>query len=124
MEGVSIESVSLIGENDSGSTYSISSLVSEGYLLAYRNKNSISGNHYHEGKSKGKNPEKVLLITGQIELYTKNMITNQETTQLVKAPALIKVSPFILHIFTAKSDISFLEFNSLEEHKNDTKYPD
>lgn len=123
MEGIKIESVNLIGSNDSGSTYELQKLQPEGYLLAYRKKGSISGNHYHEGKSKGKSPEKLLLISGKANIYGKNISTNEEFNKNVEAPVFIKISPMIIHTVTALTDISFIEFNSLDEHKNDTIYP-
>jgi dTDP-4-dehydrorhamnose 3,5-epimerase-like enzyme len=47
------------------------------FLLVYRNAGTISGQHYHNGISKGKNPEEMLLVQGEITLNWKD-IQSQE----------------------------------------------
>ena len=124
MKGVEIESITKIGENDSGSTFELEDLSSLGNLLAFRNKGSISGNHYHKGVSPSKNPEKLVLISGEIQLTTKNIESLEVDETTVKAPALIKIYPNIVHTVEALTAITFMEFNSLEDHKKDTFYLD
>lgn len=48
---------------------------------------------------------------------------NEERVEL-EAPLKLKMYPLVLHRFEALTDVVFLEFNSLDEHEADTKYPD
>lgn len=110
-----------LGENVFGKTFELTARSTRDYLLAYRKAGSVSGNHYHEGKSEGKNPEQLILVSGEAEIYAKDINTGEEHTERVNAPTLISIGAFILHTVTAITDISFFELNSLEEHKADTK---
>ncbi len=109
--------------DERGESYEFFTRPRKGFLLSYRNKGSVSGNHWHEGKSGAKNPEILLLTSGEIKLYAKDLDTGDEQIQNLKAPAVIEICPRLLHTLTAVSDCAFLEFNSLEEHKADTNYP-
>ncbi len=124
MEKLKIRKIEQLSENERGSTYELAGSRAEGYLLAYRRKGSVSGNHWHEGKVGGKDPERLLLLQGKIALYAKDLESGEEYEQQVTAPSEILIYPMLLHTLTALSDCSFLEFNSLDEHKADTVYPE
>ncbi len=119
-----ITPITKLGENEFGKTFEFTTRATKGYLLAYRKAGSVSGNHYHEGKSEGKNPEQLILVSGEAEIYGRDINTGKELKEKVSAPTLISIGAYILHTVTAITDISFFELNSLEEHKADTKYPD
>lgn len=121
---VTIQVLNKLGENDSGATFTLETRPTSGYIFAQRKAGSKSGNHYHEGVSATKDPEIILLTNGEVHLYAKNLLDGEEMEKTVNAPARIEIGKNILHTLTAISDITFLEFNSIEEHKNDTKYPD
>lgn len=112
-----------LSSNQNGSTYEFSAIPSEGYLLAYRKAGSISGNHYHKGNSAAKNPERLLLVSGEISLSLKHLETGDSAVIKLIGPKLIAIKPKVLHTLKAESDVVFLEFNSLQEHKEDTYYP-
>ena len=112
-----------LSSNENGSTYALAAIKSEGYLLATRKAVSISGNHWHAGKSAAKNPESLLLISGFVKLSFEHIETGETAELSVDAPLLIKIYPQVLHKLEAQTDIIFFEFNSLEEHKTDTHYP-
>ena len=118
-----LQEISHLSSNENGSTYALDAIKSEGYLLASRKAGSISGNHWHEGKSAAKNPESLLLISGSVKLNFKQIKTGESKARSVKAPQVIKIYPQVLHTLEAQTDIVFLEFNSLDEHKADTHYP-
>lgn len=118
-----IHEIRHLSSNESGSTYAMASIKSEGYLLASRKAGSISGNHWHTGKSAAKNPESLLLISGSVRLNFQHIETGEKAEIIVEAPRLIKIYPQVLHTLEAQTDIIFFEFNSLEEHKADTQYP-
>ncbi len=123
MKKLEIKPINLLSENNNGATYTLAGGATEGYLLAFRKQGSVSGNHWHEGKSKGKNPERIILVRGSFSLYVKDLDTEKTSTQVIKAPLEILIYPRLLHTLTALEDCAFLECNSVEEHKADTFYP-
>ena len=112
----------LLGTDERGSSYELKIRQTDGFLLANRKKGSVSGNHWHEGKSKSKNPEILLLISGKMLLEIKDLETNEVYKETLNGPVQVEIYPMALHTLTALEDCIFLECNSLEEHKRDTKY--
>ena len=100
------------------------------FLLVYRNKGSVSGQHYHKGISANKNPEDMLLVLGSIILAWKEIegFKNDgvENGSLksgeveVVAPARVLIPAGIWHQVTAQTDIVFIELNSLADGSEDT----
>lgn len=90
------------------------------FLLVYRNAGSISGQHYHKGISKGKNPEDMLLVQGVLELSWKDL--NSGTTGLLKvaSPSRVIIPHHVWHEVKAITDIVFIELNSLSDGNEDT----
>jgi hypothetical protein len=123
MQSVRTKAIQLLSENEKSSTYLFNNELGKEYILAYRKAGSVSGNHYHSGKSDGKNPERLLLLSGNAKLEWRKI--NSEVWQScdLVAPCMVEIESNTIHILSALSDISFLEFNSLEEHKQDTFYP-
>ncbi|MBI1221487.1 MAG: hypothetical protein GC180_02690 [Bacteroidetes bacterium] len=119
-----IEPIAFKGEDERGATTELDTLDRNGpYILAYRNKGYWSGNHYHKGLSKFKNPEvvfllqgKVLLETGEVEDGRISSIDNQE----IESPARIEIKPYIWHKLTFLEDACFFELNSFKEGDRDT----
>tara|TARA_B100000780_G_C21123893_1_gene455568 strand:+ start:2114 stop:2485 length:372 start_codon:yes stop_codon:yes gene_type:complete len=122
MNLVEIKPLDLIGENEKGRTFGFETLARTGFIFAERKKGSVNGNHYHKGISEGKNPEILLLTSGKIELEVKEVNGNESQKHILDAPLLLEFKPFTIHTVTALTDIQFLEFNSIEEHKADTFY--
>jgi dTDP-4-dehydrorhamnose 3,5-epimerase-like enzyme len=118
-----IQELNLLSTNNNGSTYELAAIKSEGYLLATRSAGTTSGNHWHNGQPVAKNPESLLLIKGSVKLSLKHIKTEEQVQLKIVAPKMIKIMPQVLHKLEAITDIIFLEFNSLEEHKADTFYP-
>ena len=94
------------------------------YLLGYRNKGVEFGNHYHRGKSNSKNPEVLWLISGEWELSVRNIKEGEFISTELKAPVRIEIHPNVIHKIYSITDSIFIEFNSLQEHIDDTQYPD
>lgn len=123
MKGINIQPLCKIGENEKGATFSFNNLSRNGDLICgYRKAESISGRHYHEGKSPGKNPEVFIILQGEAELYAKNLQTDEEIRMEIKEPSFIEIYPFIWHEVKAITDFVFLELNTIEQHADDTKY--
>jgi dTDP-4-dehydrorhamnose 3,5-epimerase-like enzyme len=79
------------------------------WMLITINKDQIAGQHYHEGKSKLKNPEVVIIIKGKAEFYLKNIKTNEEKIIIIKAPKILKIQPHIYHEIKALEEFTFIE---------------
>lgn len=90
------------------------------FLLVYRNAGSVSGQHYHKGISKGKNPEDMLLVQGSATLHWKDLNTNQEETVELIAPVRVLIQANVWHELIAITDIVFVELNSLADGSEDT----
>ncbi len=123
MKTIEVENITRISGNEQASTHTFTTVSRSGFILASRAKGTVSGNHYHEGESASKNPEILLLTQGRVQLEGKLLAGEQVFNQELEAPVLVRIYPKVIHTLTALTDIQFLEFNSLEEHKSDTLYP-
>lgn len=117
---VLITEVPLLGKDDRGMTLTLPNDRSGDYLLCYRKGGSISGRHYHTGKSAGKNPEIFYLLSGKIYFRWREIEDTQLNEAVVEAPARVEVPAKLWHELEAISDCSFLEMNSPEEGNRDT----
>jgi hypothetical protein len=110
--------------NDSNGTLTAQSNLSfEGdYIIAKRLAGTTAGNHYHKGLSQTKNPEKLILISGEATLRTKNILNNDLQEVTLTSPVEVHIYPNVLHALDCKTDILFIELNSIQEHKDDTFY--
>ena len=90
------------------------------FLLVYRNKGTVSGQHFHKGLSVGKNPEDMLLIQGKANLHWKDLVTHEEETIELIAPIRVEIPANTWHALTAITDLVFIELNSLSEGAEDT----
>lgn len=125
MDFVKIEELKHLSSNGNGSTYGFESVSpSKGRLLAFRKAGSISGNHWHTGRSSAKDPEELVLISGSIKLVLKRPESlDFEEEYIIQGPCRILIYKNTFHRLEALNDICFLEFNSLKEHQEDTFYP-
>lgn len=124
MNYIEIQELNLVGQNENGATYGFETFARNGFIYAERKAGTVSGNHFHKGISETKNPEVLLLTKGEAEVVGRLISDEEVFCKVVKAPVIIKVYPYVIHTLSAITDIQFLEFNSLEEHKADTFYPD
>ena len=90
------------------------------FLLVYRKAGTISGQHYHKGKSPGKNPEEMLLVQGSIHMEWKNLLTEAKGNLTIEAPSRVIIEANVWHEVKALTDIIFIELNSLAEGSEDT----
>ena len=117
---VTINPIDIKAVDERGALHYFSTDRTGEFLLVYRNAGSVSGQHYHTGKSATKNPEDMLLVQGAINLRWRNLGTKQEGTIKVDAPARVLIPAGIWHEVTALTDIIFIELNSLVEGSEDT----
>jgi hypothetical protein len=118
---VEVTTIPKIAEDDRGPTHYFDTDRSTQFVCGYRKKGAVSARHYHKGLSVGKNPEKLILFSGEITIYWFD-VRNPEIkgTEKVIAPAMVTVYPFAWHEVIADTDMIFLELNTLEDGTKDT----
>jgi hypothetical protein len=122
---IQITEIDVKAVDERGALHYFSTDRSGEFLLVYRKKGSISGQHYHKGVSLNKNPEDMILVQGTLSLHWKELagadpveISNGEIE--VVAPARVLIPAGIWHQVTAQTDIVFIELNSLVDGSEDT----
>lgn len=120
MDGVTITALQEARPDERGKAFELSVAERRGTMYITRKQGTISGRHYHLGKTAGKNPEVIIILSGIAEFYCKDLKTREEMTVVIDVPTRIEVSPFIWHELKALTDVSLLELSSLEEHTQDT----
>ncbi len=117
---IEITKIDLKAVDERGALHYFSTDRSGEFLLVYRNKGSISGQHYHKGISANKNPEDMLLVQGSLLLQWKEIEGTENGEVEVVAPARVLIPAGIWHQVTAQPDIVFIELNSLADGSEDT----
>ena len=117
---VSVSTIDVKAIDERGALHYFSTNRTGEFLLVYRKAGSISGQHYHKGKSVGKNPEEMLLLQGAITMNWKNLETNITDTITIEAPSRVIIEANVWHEVKALTDIIFIELNSLVEGSEDT----
>lgn len=117
---ITIEPLNVFAEHDRGKTLLFDNERTGEFILGYRNKDSISGRHYHKGSAPNKNPEILILISGSIQLKAIDLGDKSEQTVKVKTPSRIEISAMIWHEVIALTDCVFLETNSINDCDTDT----
>ena len=117
---VSISTIDVKAIDERGALHYFSTNRSGEFLLVYRKAGTISGQHYHKGKSPGKNPEEMLLVQGSITMNWKNLGTEEQGTITIEAPSRVIIEANVWHEVKALTDIIFIELNSLVEGSEDT----
>ena len=117
---VTISKIEVKAIDERGALHYFSTNRSGEFLLVYRKAGSVSGQHYHTGKSAGKNPEEMLLVQGTLTMNWKNLGTGETGTVNIEAPSRVVIQANIWHEVKALTDIIFIELNSLEDGSEDT----
>ncbi|MEY3056420.1 MAG: hypothetical protein RLZZ614_965 [Bacteroidota bacterium] len=117
---VSVSIIDVKAIDERGALHYFSTNRTGEFLLVYRKAGTISGQHYHKGKSPGKNPEEMLLVQGSITMNWKNLGTEEQGTITIEAPSRVIIEANVWHEVKALTDIIFIELNSLVEGSEDT----
>ena len=117
---VSVSTIDVKAIDERGALHYFSTNRTGEFLLVYRKAGTISGQHYHKGKSPGKNPEEMLLVQGSITMNWKNLGTEEQGTITIEAPSRVIIEANVWHEVKALTDIIFIELNSLVEGSQDT----
>jgi dTDP-4-dehydrorhamnose 3,5-epimerase-like enzyme len=117
---VSVSTIDVKAIDERGALHFFSTNRTGEFLLVYRKAGTISGQHYHKGKSPGKNPEEMLLVQGSITMNWKNLETNVSDSFTIEAPSRVIIEANVWHEVKALTDIIFIELNSLADGSEDT----
>ncbi len=117
---VEVIGLNVIGENERGITHSFDNERSGQFLIAHRKAGSINGGHYHTGKHSYKDPEKLILMSGEGMLNWKTLDGLQRGSEKVIAPSKIIIPANVWHEVVAITDFVMLELNGLDAGKDDT----
>ena len=117
---IEITKIDVKAVDERGALHYFSTDRSGEFLLVYRNKGAVSGQHYHKGGSANKNPEDMLLVQGSLLLQWKEIEGTENGEVEVVAPARVLIPAGIWHQVTAQTDIVFIELNSLADGSEDT----
>jgi len=120
MKNVTITDIAVKAIDERGALHYFSTDRTGEYLLVYRKAGSVSGQHYHKGISKGKNPEDMLLVQGELTLNWKHVVTGEMGSNKVIAPSRVVIEANVWHEVIAITDLVFIELNSLAAGSEDT----
>ena len=119
---IRIEPLETIGQDERGFTRQFPLSYFGEALFGFRKEGSISGKHYHKGLSTAKDPEILILSSGKMEFYAKDLKSGKETRLEAIAPCRIEIDKYVWHELRALEDCTFIELNSLKDHQSDTFY--
>ena len=117
---VSVSKIDVKAIDERGALHYFNTNRTGEFLLVYRKAGTISGQHYHKGKSAGKNPEEMLLVQGSLLMEWKNLLTEEIGNLTIEAPSRVIIEANVWHEVKAMTDIIFIELNSLAEGSEDT----
>ncbi len=120
MNGVEIINGDIVKENEKGTVFEFDNRDSKKFLLIKRKKGTVSGEHYHTGKNPFKNPETLIILEGEVEVYFKNIYTQEAFRKVYTNPVMFKLAPFIYHEIIACTDIVMLDMNGITSDVDDT----
>lgn len=109
-----------IAEDERGTTHYFNTDRTGQFIIAYRKSGSASGRHYHKGTAKNKNPEKIIIMSGEATVNWFDVRSTDKGSSKVIAPAMVIVQPWAWHEVIADTDIVVFELNALEDGKDDT----
>lgn len=118
---ITVTPIDQIGADERGSNYQFSAEGRSGdFMLCYRKAGSSSGQHYHTGKSEGKNPEVLYLFSGKIAMHWCPLDGKRIETTYAEGPVKIVVPINVWHQLVAETDCCFIELNSLQDVQQDS----
>ncbi|RFM27962.1 polysaccharide biosynthesis C-terminal domain-containing protein [Deminuibacter soli] len=117
---VSVTPVTEIGADARGTTHVFDNDRTGQLMVTYRVAGSVSGRHYHTGRSPHKNPERLVLMSGTAVINWLHIETKATGSCTATAPAIIEIQPLAWHEVVAQTDIAVLELNSLKDGRGDT----
>lgn len=118
---VKVIPVKKAGEDERGSTHYFDTERTGQFIIAYRKAGSASGRHYHKGTATKKNPEQIIIMSGEATINWYDVRDKLvRGTAKATAPALVEIQAWAWHEVMADTDIVVFEMNALEDGKEDT----
>ncbi len=117
---ITITPLDEVGRDERGYTYEYFHERYGRHLVCFRKAGSISGRHYHKGISMTKDPELLILASGQLTLNWRKINHRELESIFVTGPVKIEIPAYVWHELIAYTDCTFIELNSLSEHEADT----
>ncbi|MBU1974456.1 MAG: hypothetical protein KKH52_03620 [Nanoarchaeota archaeon] len=93
---IKIEKIKSYHQSEEGESFTVNNEGRPTISILKRNKGSISGEHYHIGKTKSKNPEVFVLLSGKIEVYVEDLKTKESKTVIIKKTLVLKFLPMFI----------------------------
>lgn len=87
-------------------------------ILVRRLKGSVSGKHYHKGADESKNPERIIIASGKVNINYYSLSDKKHCTACACQLDVVEISPFVYHELVALEETVFIE------PKSDNKYED
>ncbi|MBP9711923.1 MAG: hypothetical protein KBD55_02720 [Candidatus Pacebacteria bacterium] len=112
---IKIEKTQIWKNDERGIAYGFSARKSSYFIVLSRKKGTTSGDHYHKGTIKSKNPEVFYFVSGKAELTTCDIKTGEEKVFQLEEGVKIEIPPYIYHSFKALTNIILLELNTNKE---------
>jgi hypothetical protein len=117
---IEIIPIAKIAEDERGATHYFDTDRTGQFIIGYRKAGSISARHYHKGTAKGKNPEQVIIMSGEATVNWFDINGDAKGSDKLVAPAMLIVYPFTWHEVIADTDIVMFELNALVDGKEDS----
>jgi hypothetical protein len=109
-----------IGEDERGSTHIFETDRTGEFIFSFRKSGSLSGKHYHKGSSPNKNPEKIIVVKGEVTLNWHNVQGVEKGSVKIVGPTEVHIYPYAWHELVADTDIVVFEMNALVDGQGDT----
>ncbi len=116
---IEIIPIAKIAEDERGATHYFDTDRTGQFIISYRNAGSVSARHYHKGISKNKDPEKVILMSGEATVNWYDLKGEAKGSEKLTAPSMLIVHTWTWHEVIADTDIVVFELNALADGKND-----
>jgi len=108
---VKITKIKPLRPDERGLAYGFSLRESRSFIVINRKKGTVSGGHYHKGKSMSKSPEIFYIANGKIKLIAKDIETGKSEEHVIDENNLLEVPANVYHEVHALTDTIFIEFN-------------
>ncbi len=117
---VTVSALTLIGSDERGATFVFDNDRTGQFIVVHRNKGSVSGQHFHKGKTIYKNPEKLIILNGIVQLNWRDTRSEASGTVIMEGPAMAQMPAYVWHELVAETDFVMLELNALADGQGDT----
>ena len=116
---IEIIPITKLAEDERGATHYFDTDRTGQFIIGYRKAGSVSARHYHKGIAKGKDPEKVILMSGEATVNWFDLNGDAKGSSKLVAPVMLVVYPYTWHEVIADTDMVMFELNALADGRED-----